>query len=217
MATKAIVGEKLGMTQVWGDDNKVIPVTVLKVAPLRIVQVKTTERDGYTALQVTYGQKDAKKLTKPEAGHFAAAGVAAGTNLIELRLESVDGFSVGQEIGVDTLIKGEKVDVTSTSRGKGWTGAMKRHNFKGQGASHGNHKMHRSPGSVGSCSFPGRVFKGIKMAGRSGHESVTTLNLEVVSADLERNLLLVKGAVPGPNGGVVIVRNAVKAPKKASK
>jgi large subunit ribosomal protein L3 len=217
MATKAIVGEKLGMTQVWGDDNKVIPVTVLKVAPLRIVQVKTTERDGYTALQVTYGQKDAKKLTKPEAGHFAAAGVAAGTNLIELRLESVDGFTVGQEIGVDTLIKGEKVDVTSTSRGKGWTGAMKRHNFKGQGASHGNHKMHRSPGSVGSCSFPGRVFKGIKMAGRSGHESVTTLNLEVVSADLERNLLLVKGAVPGPNGGVVIVRNAVKAPKKASK
>ena len=217
MATKAIVGEKLGMTQVWGDDNKVIPVTVLKVAPLRIVQVKTTERDGYTALQVTYGQKDAKKLTKPEAGHFAAAGVAAGTNLIELRLESVDGFAVGQEIGVDTLIKGEKVDVTSTSRGKGWTGAMKRHNFKGQGASHGNHKMHRSPGSVGSCSFPGRVFKGIKMAGRSGHESVTTLNLEVVSADLERNLLLVKGAVPGPNGGVVIVRNAVKAPKKASK
>jgi large subunit ribosomal protein L3 len=116
MATKAIVGEKLGMTQVWGDDNKVIPVTVLKVAPLRIVQVKTTERDGYTALQVTYGQKDAKKLTKPEAGHFAAAGVAAGTNLIELRLESVDGFSVGQEIGVDTLIKGEKVDVTCTAR-----------------------------------------------------------------------------------------------------
>ena len=217
MATKAIVGEKLGMTQVWGDDNKVIPVTVLKVSPLRIVQVKTTERDGYTALQVTYGQKDPKKLTKPEAGHFASAGVAAGTNLIELRLESVDGYSVGQEIGVDTLIKGEKVDVTSTSRGKGWTGAMKRHNFKGQGASHGNHKMHRSPGSVGSCSFPGRVFKGIKMAGHSGHEQVTTLNLEVVSADVERNLLLVKGAVPGPNGGVVIVRNAVKAPKKASK
>lgn len=217
MATKAIVGEKLGMTQVWGDDNKVIPVTVLKVSPLRIVQVKTTERDGYTALQVTYGQKDPKKLTKPEAGHFASAGVAAGTNLIELRLENVDGYSVGQEIGVDTLMKGEKVDVTSTSRGKGWTGAMKRHNFKGQGASHGNHKMHRSPGSVGSCSFPGRVFKGIKMAGHSGHEQVTTLNLEVVSADVERNLLLVKGAVPGPNGGVVIVRNAVKAPKKASK
>jgi large subunit ribosomal protein L3 len=217
MATKAIVGEKLGMTQVWGDDNKVIPVTVLKVEPLRIVQVKTTERDGYTALQVTYGQKDPKKLTKPEAGHFAKAGVAAGSNLIELRLDSVEGYSVGQEIGVDTLVKGELVDVSSTSRGKGWTGAMKRHNFKGQGASHGNHKMHRSPGSVGSCSFPGRVFKGIKMAGHSGHEQVTTLNLEVVSADVARNLLLVKGAVPGPNGGVVIVRNAVKAPKKASK
>jgi large subunit ribosomal protein L3 len=217
MATKAIVGEKVGMTQVWGDDNRVIPVTVLKVAPARVVQIKTTERDGYSALQVTYGHKDPRKLTKPEAGHFAKAGVEAGTNLVELRLESVDGFEVGQEIKVDVLQAGDMVDVTAISRGKGWAGAMKRHNFKGQGASHGNHKMHRSPGSVGSCSFPGRVFKGIKMAGHSGHEQVTTLNLEVVSADVERNLLLVKGAVPGPNGGVVIVRNAVKAPKKASK
>lgn len=215
MATKAIVGEKIGMTQVWGEGNKVIPVTVLKVAPMRVVQVKTTERDGYSALQVTYGQKDAKKLTKPEAGHFSKAGVAPGVNLLELRLESIDGFEVGQVIGVDTLEVGERVDVTATSRGKGWTGAMKRHNFSGQGASHGNHKMHRSPGSVGSCSFPGRVFKGLRMAGHSGHEQVTTLNLEVVQADLERNLLLVKGAVPGPNGGVVIVRNAVKAPRKA--
>ena len=217
MATKAIVGEKVGMTQVWGDGNRVIPVTVLKVAPMRVVQVKTTERDGYTALQVTYGIKDARKLNKPEAGHFAKANVGAGTNLVELRLDDIDGFAVGQELAADVLAAGERVDVIAISRGKGFTGAMKRHNFKGQGASHGNHKMHRSPGAVGSCSFPGRVFKGMKMAGRMGGEQVTTLNLEVVSADAEKGVVLVRGAVPGPNGGVVIVRNAVKSTKKAAK
>ena len=217
MATKAIVGEKVGMTQVWGDGNRVIPVTVLKVAPMRVVQVKTTERDGYTALQVTYGTKDARKLNKPEAGHFAKANVGAGTNLVELRLDDIDGFAVGQELAADVLAAGERVDVIAISRGKGFTGAMKRHNFKGQGASHGNHKMHRSPGAVGSCSFPGRVFKGMKMAGRMGGEQVTTLNLEVVSADAEKGVVLVRGAVPGPNGGVVIVRNAVKSTKKAAK
>ena len=212
MATKAIVGEKVGMTQVWSEDARVIPVTVLRVEPARIVQVKTTERDGYTAVQVTFGQKDAKKLSKPEAGHFAKAGVAPGRKLVELRLDSVDGFEVGQEIGVDTLEKGQRVDVTAISRGKGFAGTMKRHNFKGQGASHGNHKHHRAPGSIGACSFPGRVFKGVKMSGHMGHEQVTTLNLEVVASDPERNLLLVKGSVPGPRGGVVLVRNAVKAP-----
>jgi large subunit ribosomal protein L3 len=174
------------------------------------VQVKTTERDGYTALQVTYGHRDPKKLTKPEAGHFASAGVEAGRKLVELRLDSIDGFEVGQEITVDVLAQGERVDVTAVSRGKGFAGGMKRHNFAGQGASHGNHKHHRAPGSIGSCSFPGRVFKGLRMAGHMGNEQVTTLNLEVVQADPERNLLLVKGSVPGPNGGVVIVRNAVK-------
>ncbi len=210
MAQKAIVGEKVGMTQVWGADNRVVPVTVLRVQPARIVQVKTTERDGYTAVQVTYGQKQAKKLTKPEAGHFAKADVAPGIRLVELRLDSVDGMEVGQEIGADTLEAGQKVDVTAVSRGKGFAGTMKRHNFSGQGASHGNHKHHRAPGSIGSCSFPGRVFKGLKMSGHMGHEQVTTLNLEVVEADAERGLVLVKGSVPGPNGGVVIVRNAVK-------
>lgn len=210
MAQKAIVGEKVGMTQVWGEDNKIVPVTVLKVEPARIVQVKTTERDGYTAVQVTYGNKDAKKLNQPQAGHFAKAGVAPGKRLVELRLDSIDGFEVGQEIGVDQLEAGQKVDVTAVSRGKGFAGTMKRHNFSGQGASHGNHKHHRAPGSIGSCSFPGRVFKGLKMSGHMGHEQVTTLNLVVVEADAERGLLLVKGAVPGPNGGVVIVRNAVK-------
>jgi large subunit ribosomal protein L3 len=210
MATKAIVGEKVGMTQVWAEDNRFIPVTVLKVEPARIVQVKTTERDGYTALQVTYGSKEAKKLSKPAAGHFAKAGVSPGRRVVELRLDNVDGYEVGQEITVDTLIAGQRIDVTAVSRGKGFAGTMKRHNFKGQGASHGNHKHHRSPGSVGSCSFPGRVFKGVRMSGHMGHEQVTTLNLEVVSADPETNMLLVKGSVPGPNGGVVIVRNAVK-------
>jgi large subunit ribosomal protein L3 len=213
MATKAIVGEKVGMTQVWDEANRVVPVTVLRVQPARVVQVKTPQRDGYTALQVTYGTKDAKKLTKPEAGHFAKAGVSAGATLLELRLDEVDGMAVGQELAADVFAKGDKVDVTAISRGKGWAGAMKRHNFSGQGASHGNHKMHRSPGSVGSCAFPGRVFKGIKMAGRMGNEQVTTLNLEVVAADPERELILVKGAVPGPRGGVVIVRNAVKGGK----
>ncbi len=211
MATKAIVGEKVGMTQVWGDDNRVIPVTVLKVSPARIVQVKTTERDGYTALQVTYGRKDPRKLTKPEAGHFARAGVEAGTNLVELRLDDIDGYSVGDELKVDLLEAGERVDVTAVSRGKGFAGVMKRHNFGGQKASHGTHRVHRMPGSIGSCSTPGRVFRGMKMAGRMGNERVTTLNLEVVAADVERDLLLVKGSVPGPTGGVVLVRNAVKA------
>jgi large subunit ribosomal protein L3 len=213
MAQQAIVGEKVGMTQKWVDD-KVVPVTVLRVEPMRIVQIKTHESDGYTALQVTYGHREAKKLNKPDAGHFAKAGVAPGTRLLELRLDSVDGYEVGQEITVDAIAAGTKVDVSAVSRGKGFAGTMKRHNFKGQGASHGNHKSHRAPGAIGSCAFPGRVFKGIKMSGHMGHQQVTTLNLEVVESDPERNVLLVKGSVPGPNGGVVIVRNAVKAAVK---
>jgi large subunit ribosomal protein L3 len=199
------------MTQVWGDDQKVIPVTVLRVEPVRVVQVKTRETDGYAALQVTFGHKNPAKLTRPERGHFEKANVEAGRRVVELRLESVDGYEVGQEIAADLLVAGEKVDVTAVSRGKGFAGGMKRHNFSGQGASHGNHKHHRAPGSIGSCSFPGRVFKGLRMAGHMGNEQVTTLNLEVVEADPERGLLLIKGSVPGPNGGVVIVRNAVKA------
>lgn len=210
MAQQAIVGEKVGMTQTWVDD-RIVPVTVLRVDPMRIVQIKTNERDGYTALQVATGHRDAKKLTKPEAGHFAAAGVDPGRRLVELRLDSVDDFEVGQELTVEQIPAGTKVDVTAVSRGKGFAGTMKRHNFSGQGASHGNHKHHRAPGAIGSCSFPGRVFKGIRMAGRMGGEQVTTMNLEVVQSDPERNLLLVKGSVPGPNGGVVTVRNAVKS------
>jgi large subunit ribosomal protein L3 len=206
MATTAIVGEKVGMSQKWVDD-KIVPVTVLRVEPMRVVQVKTPERDGYSALQVTYGSRDAKKLNKPEAGHFAKADVAAGKRLVELRLESVDGYEIGQEIAVDVIAAGAKVDVTAVSRGKGFAGVMKRHNFKGQGASHGNHKHHRAPGSIGSCAFPGRVFKGLRMSGHMGHEQVTTLNLEVVESDPEKDLLLIRGAVPGPNGGLVLVRS----------
>lgn len=215
MAQTVILGEKVGMTQKWVDD-KVIPVTVLRVEPMRVVQIKTNERDGYTALQVTYGHRDAKKLNKPDAGHYDKAGVQPGKRLVELRLDSVDGYEIGQEITVESLVAGSRVDVTGTSRGKGFAGVMKRHNFKGMGEGHGVHRTHRMPGSIGACSFPGRVFKGQRMAGHMGHEQVTTLNLEVVDADVERNMLLIKGSVPGPNGGVVSVRNAVKAPVNSS-
>jgi len=210
MATKTIVGEKVGMTQVWDDQNNVIPVTVLRVTPVRVVQVKTPSTDGYSALQVTYGTRDARKLTKPLAGHYEKAGVEPGVRLVELRLEDVSSYEVGQELSVDLLEAGERVDVTAVSKGKGWAGAMKRHNFKGQGASHGNHKKHRAPGAIGQCATPSRVFKGTRMAGQLGNEKVTVLNLKVVQADAERGLLLVKGAVPGPNGGMVLVRDAVK-------
>lgn len=211
MASKAIVGEKVGMTQVWDDDNKVVPVTVLRVQPCRVVQVKTTENDGYTALQVTFGAKKATKLTRPVAGQFRKADVDPGARLVELRLDDVSGYEIGQEIGVDVLAAGELVDVTSVSKGKGYTGVMKRHGFSGLGASHGAHRVHRAPGAIGACATPSRVFKGTRMAGRSGGEKTTTLNLTVVQADAERDLLLVKGSVPGPNGALVLVRNAVKA------
>jgi large subunit ribosomal protein L3 len=213
MASKAIVGEKVGMTQVWDDQNRVVPVTVLKVSPVRVVQVKRPDTDGYSAVQVTYGTKKESRLTKPEAGHFAKGGVDAGTRLVELRVEDTSGFEVGQTIGVDLLEAGDKIDVTAISKGKGFAGPMKRHNFKGLPGSHGAHRVHRAPGSIGACATPSRVFKGTRMAGRMGAARVTTLNLEVVSADAERELLLVKGAVPGPRGGLVLVRDAVKGGK----
>ena len=210
MASKAIVGEKLGMTQVWDDQNRAVPVTVVSVAPCRVVQVKSPEKDGYSAVQVTWGVRSNGSLTKPEAGHFAKAGVAAGRRLVELRLEDTAAYEVGQEINADVLAAGDMVDVTAVSKGKGFAGVMKRHNFKGQGASHGNHKAHRAPGSIGACATPARVFRGTKMAGRMGGQQVTTMNLEVMQADAEREVILVKGAVPGPRGGLVLIRNAVK-------
>jgi len=211
MASKAIVGEKVGMTQVWDDQNRAVPVTVVRITPVRVVQVKTPERDGYYAVQVTYGTQKASRVNKPEAGHLGS--VEPGRRLVELRLDDVSGYTVGQEIRVDMLTAGDKVDVTGISKGKGFAGGMKRHNFKGQGASHGNHKKHRAPGSIGACATPARVFKGTKMAGHMGAERVTTLNLEIVQADGERDLLLVKGAIPGPRGGMVVIRNAVKGGK----
>ncbi len=210
MATKAIVGEKLGMTQIWDDQHRAVPVTVLKVAPARVVQVKTPSKEGYSALQVTWGVRRASAVSKPDAGHFAKAGVEPGRRVLELRLDDVSGYSIGQEIAAGVLSPGERVDVVAVSKGKGFAGGMKRHNFKGQGASHGNHKKHRAPGSVGACATPARVFKGTRMAGRLGGHQVTTLNLEVVEADPERELVLVRGAVPGPRGGVVVLRDTVK-------
>ena len=209
MATKAIVGEKVGMTQVWRDD-KVVPVTVLKVTPCRIVQVKRPETDGYSALQVTFGAQKEHRLNKPQLGNFEKAGVEPGKTVVELRLEDVAEFEVGQEIGADILAEGELVDATAVSKGQGFTGVMKRHNFKGQRASHGAHRVHRMPGSVGQCATPGRIFKGKKMAGRSGGQKVTTQNLTIVEANAEENLVLIKGNVPGPKGSTVLLRNASK-------
>ena len=210
MASRAIVGEKVGMTQVWDDQNRVVPVTMVKVQPCRVVQVKRPETDGYSAVQVTYGTKRAKALTKPALGHFAKGSVDPGVRLVELRVDDSSGYEVGQEFGVDLFVTGEEVDVTAVSKGKGTAGGMKRHGFKGLPASHGAHRVHRAPGSIGACATPAKVFKGTRMAGRMGAEKVTTLNLEVVSADPEREILLVRGSVPGPKGGLVLVRNAVK-------
>src|SRR5450631_4041862 len=174
------------MTQIWDDQHRAIPVTVVRVAPVRIVQVKTPEREGYSALQVTWGHRRPSTLTKPEQGHFDKAGVDPGRRLVELRIDDVASYEVGQQLTADLLQAGELVDATAVSKGKGFAGGMKRHNFKGQGASHGNHKKHRSPGSIGACATPARVFKGMKMAGQHGNTRITTQNLEVVEGDAER-------------------------------
>jgi large subunit ribosomal protein L3 len=217
MANKMIVGEKVGMTQVWDEENRIVPVTMIRVKPCRVVKVKTQERDGYSAIQVTFGIAKPTKLTKPVRGQYEKAGVEPGTRLVELRIDDVSGYEVGQQIAADVLAGGELVDVTAVSKGKGFAGVMKRHGFAGMGASHGTHRTHRAPGSIGACATPSRVFRGTKMAGRMGGERVTTLNLQVVEADAERDLVLVRGAVPGPKGGLVLIRDAVKAePKKGA-
>jgi len=210
--TIGLIGRKRGMTRVFTEQGASIPVTVIEVSPNRITQVKTVETDGYNALQVTLGKKRNNLLTKPEAGHFSKAEVEAGEGLWELRLEGNDGsdLETGAELKVDQFSAGQMVDVTGTSKGKGFAGGVKRHNFSMQDATHGNSLSHRAPGSIGQCQTPGRVFKGKKMAGHMGDERVTTQNLQVVQIDTERNLLLIKGAVPGANGGQVSVRPAVK-------
>jgi large subunit ribosomal protein L3 len=214
MATKGILGEKLGMTQVFTDDGRALPVTVLRAGPCRVVQVRTVERDGYAAVQLGYGADP--RPTKPMAGHFAAAGTEPARYLVELRTDDDSDLEPGQEVRVDVFEPGDRADVIGVSRGKGFAGVMKRHGFGGLGASHGTERKHRSPGAIGACATPSRVFKGTRMAGQMGNERVTVLNLEVVEADAERGLLLLKGAVPGPPGGLLLIRSTVKAPAKAS-
>jgi len=208
--TKGLLGKKLGMTQVWDESNKLVPVTVVEITPNVVTQLRTQEVDGYSAVQIAYGQIDPRKVTKPLSGHFDKAGVTPRRHLTELRTDDTSAYSLGQELTVDIFEPGKKVDVMGTSKGKGFAGVMKRHNFKGVSSSHGSHRNHRKPGSIGASSTPSRVFKGMRMAGRMGGDRVTVLNLIVHSVDLERGLLLVKGTVPGARGRIVFVRNAVK-------
>lgn len=207
---KGLLGTKLGMTQVWDENNNLIPVTVVQADSNVVTQLRNADRDGYTAVQIGYGQIDPRKVTKPLAGHFEAAGVTPRRHLVELRTADAAEYAAGQELSVELFEAGQKVDVVGTSKGKGFAGVMKRHNFSGVGASHGAHKNHRKPGSIGGASTPGRVFRGQKMAGRMGAERVTTQNLTIHAIDAEKNLLLIKGAVPGARGRVVLVRTAVK-------
>ncbi|MCU1579242.1 MAG: ribosomal protein [Rhodoglobus sp.] len=207
---KGLLGKKLGMTQVWDANNKLVPVTVVEITPNVVTQLRTQEIDGYTAVQIAYGQIDPRKVTKPLTGHFDKAGVTPRRHLTELRTDDTSGYSVGQELTVDMFEAGKKVDVMGTSKGKGFAGVMKRHNFKGVSSSHGSHRNHRKPGSIGASSTPSRVFKGMRMAGRMGGDRVTVLNLIVHSVDLEKGIVLIKGAVPGARGRIVFVRNAVK-------
>ncbi|WP_035848154.1 50S ribosomal protein L3 [Kitasatospora azatica] len=207
---KGILGEKLGMTQVWDENNRIVPVTVVKAGPNVVTQIHTADSTGYDAVQIGFGEIDPRKVNKPLAGHFAKAGVTPRRHLVELRTSDASEYTLGQEITAELFEAGVKVDVTGTSKGKGFAGVMKRHNFKGLGAGHGVQRKHRSPGSIGGCATPGRVFKGLKMAGRMGHERVTTQNLTVHAVDAEKGLLLIKGAIPGPNGGLVLVRTAAK-------
>ncbi|MGX5653498.1 50S ribosomal protein L3 [Geodermatophilus nigrescens] len=207
---RGLLGTKLGMTQVFDENNRIVPVTVVKAGPNVVTQVRTPEVDGYTALQLGYGEIDPRKVNKPEGGHFAKAGVTPRRHVVELRTEDATQYAAGQELTVDVFDGVAKVDVIGTSKGKGTAGVMKRHGFKGLGASHGTQRKHRSPGSIGGCATPGRVFKGLRMAGRMGAVKTTTLSLVVHKVDAERGLILIKGAVPGPKGGLVLVRSAVK-------
>ncbi len=207
---KGLLGKKLGMTQVWDENNKLVPVTVVEAGSNVVTQIKNAETDGYAAIQVAYGAIDPRKVTKPLAGHFEKASVNPRRFIAEIRTADAADYTVGQELGVEVLEVGSKIDVVGTSKGKGFAGHMKRHGFAGVGASHGQHLNHRKPGSIGMSSTPGRVFKGMRMAGRMGGDRVTTLNLTLHSVDAEKGLLLIKGAVPGPKGQLVFVRNAVK-------
>jgi large subunit ribosomal protein L3 len=208
---RGLLGTKLGMTQTWDENNRVVPVTVIDAGSNVVTQVRSPETDGYAAVQVGYGAIDARKVIKPLRGHFDKAGVTPRRHLVEIRTADATSYTLGQELSPYMFSAGELIDVTGTSKGKGFAGVMKRHGFGGLRASHGVHRKHRSPGSIGGCATPGRVFKGVRMAGRMGRDTVTTQNLTVHSVDVERGLILVKGAVPGPRGGLVVLRSASKA------
>ena len=206
----SLLGKKIGMTQVYDAQNVLIPVTVVEAGPCSILQVKTVATDGYNAVQIGFGEIDGRKVSKPRAGHFGKAGVTPRRHVVEIRTSDAASYSVGQELSPELFSAGDLVDVTADSKGKGFAGVMKRHGFHGVGASHGAHRNHRKPGSIGACATPGRVFKGVRMAGRLGGVPVTTQNLSVHAVDAERGLILIKGAVPGPKGGLVVIRSAAK-------
>jgi large subunit ribosomal protein L3 len=208
---KGVLGTKLGMTQVFADDGRMVPVTVIAAGPCVVTAVRTPAADGYSAVQLGYGEIDPRKVTKPVAGHFAKAGLTPRRYLVELRTDNATDYTLGQDVTAETFAPGELVDVTATSKGKGTAGVVKRHGFKGLSSSHGTKRKHRAPGSIGGCAFPGHVFKGVKMAGRMGGERTTSANLTLHRVDADRGLLLIKGAVPGPAGGLVLVRNAAKS------
>jgi large subunit ribosomal protein L3 len=212
--TRGLLGTKLGMTQTWDENNRVVPVTVIQAGPCVVTEVRTSASHGYDGVQIAFGGIDPRKVTKPMRGHFKEAGVTPRRHLLELRTADASEYTLGQEIKAEAFEAGELVDVSATSKGKGFAGVMKRHGFGGLRATHGVHKKHRSPGSIGGCATPGRVFKGVRMAGRMGNERVTTQNITVHAVDTERGLILLKGAVPGPKGGLVLIRNAVKGASK---
>ncbi|MBZ8177703.1 50S ribosomal protein L3 [Corynebacterium poyangense] len=207
---KGILGTKLGMTQIFDADNRVVPVTVVEAGPCVVTQIRTEETDGYTAIQIAYGEIDPRKVKKPQAGHYKKAGVTPRRHVTEIRMDDVSGYEVGQDVTVEIFDGIEYVDVTGTSKGKGYAGGMKRHGFAGQGAAHGNQASHRRVGGIGACATPGRVFKGKRMAGRMGNDRVTTQNLKIQKIDADANLLLIKGAIPGNRGGIVTIKTAVK-------
>ncbi len=210
---KGVLGEKLGMTQVFDDEGRIVPVTVVQAGPCVVTKVRTPDADGYSAVQLGYGQIDPRKVNKPLTGHFEKAGVTPRRHIVELRTDDATEYELGQEITVEVFEAGQRIDVTGRSKGKGTAGVMKRHGFKGLGASHGTQRKHRSPGSIGGCATPGRVFKGLRMAGRHGNTRTTVQNLTVHAIDADKGLLLIKGAVPGPNGGLILVRSAAKGAK----
>jgi large subunit ribosomal protein L3 len=211
---KGLLGTKLGMTQMWDENNRIVPVTVVAASTNVVTQVRKPETDGYNAIQVAFGEVDSRKVSMPEAGQFAKAGVTPRRYVAEIRTADAGGYTVGQELPADTFAAGELIDVTGTTKGKGFAGTMKRHGFSGVGASHGAHRNHRKPGSIGACATPGRVFKGVRMAGAMGRDTVTTQNVVVHAVDTEKGLILLKGAVPGPKGGLVVLRSAAKQAQK---